>query len=316
MCRLVDIDGGCFILRLGDFATFATVSDDALRGTSVPESFATRAVFSRRVSAWGECVQAGWSKRGEWRPLEGRVSYSNAVGSAANALRKSVRSDCGSMAKRLFDILVSLIAIVLFSPAMLVIAVLVRWKMGSPILFRQDRPGLNGNLFTMLKFRTMTDDRDENGNLLPDTVRLKPFGVLLRRTSLDELPQLINVLKGEMSIVGPRPLVKEYLDRYTTEQMRRHLVRPGITGLAQISGRNFLPWEERFILDVHYADNHTFWLDMRIIWQTMWLVARQDGVSADATLVQTEFVGKKSQESRKTPSEPVEAKSSEPSSGS
>ena len=193
--------------------------------------------------------------------------------------------------KRLFDIIFALLGLALLWPVMLVVAAIVRWKLGSPVLFRQERPGLYGELFTMLKFRTMTDERDADGNLLPDTVRLRPFGKLLRRTSLDELPQLINVLKGEMSIVGPRPLVKEYLTRYTPEQMRRHHVRPGITGLAQVSGRNYLPWEERFVLDVHYAERHTFWFDLRILWRTFWLVLFQRGVSADVTLVQKDFTG-------------------------
>ncbi len=195
------------------------------------------------------------------------------------------------MAKRLFDIVAASCGLMLLWPVMLVVAILVRWKLGSPVLFCQERPGLNGKLFRMLKFRTMSDACDAQGELLPDSERLLPLGIILRKTSLDELPQLINVLKGEMSIVGPRPLVKEYLPRYTPEQMRRHLVRPGITGLAQVNGRNYLPWEERFVLDVHYAENHTFWLDIRILWRTIWMVLRQDGVSPDATRVQKVFVG-------------------------
>lgn len=195
------------------------------------------------------------------------------------------------MVKRLFDIVAASCGLALLWPVMLLVAILVRWRLGSPVLFCQERPGLNGKLFRMLKFRTMSDARDAQGQLLPDGERLLPLGIILRKTSLDELPQLINVLKGEMSIVGPRPLVKEYLPRYTPEQMRRHLVRPGITGLAQINGRNYLPWEERFVLDVHYAENHTFWLDMRILLRTVWMVVRQEGVSPDANQVQKVFLG-------------------------
>src|SRR5690606_32744459 len=171
--------------------------------------------------------------------------------------------------KRMFDIIASCILLVLFSPVMALTACLIYLTMGSPVLFRQQRPGLYGQPFTLVKFRTMTDARDKTGNLLPDEMRLTRLGALLRSTSLDELPELFNVLKGEMSLVGPRPLKMEYLSLYTPRQARRHEVLPGITGWAQVNGRNSLSWEEKFELDVWYVDNQSFWLDLKILFLTV-----------------------------------------------
>ncbi len=171
--------------------------------------------------------------------------------------------------KRTLDFVISLISLILLSPLILVIALLVRVKLGSPVVFRQQRPGLNEKLFIMYKFRTMTDKRDKNGDLLPDEVRLTRFGKALRATSCDELLELVNILRGDMSIVGPRPLLVRYLPYYTTEERKRHNVRPGLTGLAQISGRNFLNWEERFKLDMLYVDNISFIIDLKIFLLTI-----------------------------------------------
>jgi lipopolysaccharide/colanic/teichoic acid biosynthesis glycosyltransferase len=181
--------------------------------------------------------------------------------------------------KRFFDILISVLVLLLLFPVLVLLALLVRFKLGTPILFRQQRPGLNGRQFTLIKFRTMTDRRDAAGNLLPDADRLTPFGKFLRASSLDELPELLNVLKGEMSLVGPRPLLMQYLPLYTPEQMRRHEVRPGITGWAQVNGRNALTWEEKFALDVWYVDNHTFWLDLKIIFLTLWKIIGREAIN-------------------------------------
>ena len=180
--------------------------------------------------------------------------------------------------KRLLDFVVALLALVLLSPLLFLLAVWIRLTMGSPVLFRQTRPGLHGRPFTMYKFRTMTDARDAEGNLLPDDQRLTRFGRFLRSTSLDELPELINVLKGEMSLVGPRPLLMKYLDRYTPEQFRRHEVKPGITGWAQVNGRNAISWEEKFKLDVWYVDNWDLWLDLKILLMTLVKVFRREGI--------------------------------------
>src|ERR1700678_1464394 len=182
------------------------------------------------------------------------------------------------LSKRTLDVLVAAAALVALSPLLAVIAVLVRIFMGSPVLFRQVRPGYKERPFTCLKFRTMTDKRDANGNLLPDGDRLTRLGRLLRRTSLDELPELINVLRGEMSLVGPRPLLMQYLDRYTPEQRRRHAVKPGITGWAQVNGRNALDWERKFDLDLWYVDHQTFWLDIRILSKTLLQVVQRDSI--------------------------------------
>lgn len=172
--------------------------------------------------------------------------------------------------KRPLDILCALAAIIVFSWLYILVAVLVRVKLGSPILFRQPRPGKDGKIFMLYKFRTMTDARDENGNLLPDDVRLTKFGKLLRSTSLDELPEAFNILKGDMSVIGPRPLLVEYLDYYTEEEMHRHDVRPGLSGLAQVMGRNTITWEEKFAYDLEYVKNVTFLTDVKIIFLSVW----------------------------------------------
>lgn len=197
---------------------------------------------------------------------------------------------CG-FGKRVLDLVVALSASIVLFPVYVSLAFLVRAKLGSPVLFRQQRPGLNGRAFTMFKFRTMTDARDALGQLLPDADRLTPFGKFLRSTSLDELPELINVLRGEMSLVGPRPLLMRYLDRYTPEQMRRHEVRPGITGWAQVNGRNNLPWETRFELDVWYVDHLSFALDVKILAMTVLKVLRRESVNQTGQATAEEFSG-------------------------
>lgn len=193
--------------------------------------------------------------------------------------------------KRLQDFLCALAAIVVLSPIMLITAVLVRVKLGSPIIFKQERPGLDGKIFTLYKFRTMTDKRDENGELLPDAVRLTKFGKLLRSTSLDELPELFNILNGDMAVVGPRPLLVEYLPRYNTHQARRHEVRPGFTGLAQVNGRNSITWEEKFNWDVQYVDHITFFEDWKIIFKTVGTVLKREGISSETSVTMEKFMG-------------------------
>ncbi|WOA33082.1 sugar transferase [Alloalcanivorax xenomutans] len=193
--------------------------------------------------------------------------------------------------KRLVDILGSVIGLFLLSPILIVLILLVYHKHGLPILFSQARPGRNGKSFRMIKFRTMTDERDENGELLPDDVRLTKFGAFLRSTSLDELPELINVLKGDMSLVGPRPLLMEYLPLYSERQYRRHEVRPGITGWAQINGRNALSWDEKFELDVWYVENRSLWLDIKILFLTVLKVVKRDGISHGGEATMPRFEG-------------------------
>jgi lipopolysaccharide/colanic/teichoic acid biosynthesis glycosyltransferase len=193
--------------------------------------------------------------------------------------------------KRTFDLLVALVALLVFALPLLVLVWLVRRKLGSPVFFRQVRPGLHGQLFEMVKFRTMTDERGTDGALLPDAQRLKPFGRFLRSTSLDELPELWNVFKGDMSLVGPRPLLAEYLPLYTPEQARRHEVRPGITGWAQVNGRNAISWEDKFALDVWYVDHRSWWLDMKILWLTVFKVLLRDGISVAGEATMTRFTG-------------------------
>jgi sugar transferase EpsL len=195
--------------------------------------------------------------------------------------------------KRALDVVGSAIALVLLSPVMAIVALAVRLRLGSPVLFRQRRPGLHGAPFELAKFRTMRDARDRAGRPLPDEDRLDWFGHLLRATSLDELPELWNVLKGDMSLVGPRPLLMQYLDRYTPEQMRRHDVRPGITGLAQVSGRNSLEWERKFQLDVEYVDRCSLRLDAGILCRTLVALVRRDGISRDGHATAPEFLGRK-----------------------
>jgi lipopolysaccharide/colanic/teichoic acid biosynthesis glycosyltransferase len=193
--------------------------------------------------------------------------------------------------KRLLDITLALLALVIASPIMLVVALMVRFKLGSPVLFKQQRPGLRQKPFTLLKFRTMQDARDEQGNLLRDSKRLTPFGRLLRSTSLDELPELLNVLRGDMSLVGPRPLLMQYLGRYTPEQLRRHDVKPGITGWAQVNGRNAISWEEKFRYDTWYVRNFSLALDLRVLWRTLSQVARRESINQEGHDTMTEFMG-------------------------
>ena len=193
--------------------------------------------------------------------------------------------------KRSLDIVLSLTALILSSPLLALLSLVILVTMGPPIFFRQKRPGYRGYPFTLTKFRTMTNDRNAQGNLLPDTARLTPLGRFLRNTSIDELPELINVLRGEMSLVGPRPLLTQYLDRYTPEQMRRHEVMPGITGWAQVNGRNALTWEEKFALDVWYVDHVTFRLDLQIILMTLWKILRREGISQPGQATMREFMG-------------------------
>lgn len=198
--------------------------------------------------------------------------------------------------KRPQDFCLALFALMVLSPLLLVLAILVRCKMGSPVLFKQARPGRDGEIFHLYKFRTMTDKKDEKGNLLPDDVRLTAFGEWLRSTSLDELPELINILKGEMSIVGPRPLLVQYLPRYNAHQARRHEVRPGITGYAQVHGRNTISWETKFNLDVEYVDHITFLGDWKIVFQTVRTVLKRDGISSETSVTMEEFMGTKESE--------------------
>lgn len=193
--------------------------------------------------------------------------------------------------KRPMDFILSLIAIVVLSPVFLVVAILVKVKLGSPVIFKQKRPGLNENIFTMYKFRTMTDERDENGELLPDSERLTKFGRFLRSTSLDELPELFNILKGDMSIVGPRPLLVQYLPLYNNHQRRRHEVRPGLSGLAQINGRNSISWEEKFNLDVEYVDNVSFIGDWKIILITIKKALIREGINSETAATMEPYKG-------------------------
>ena len=199
--------------------------------------------------------------------------------------------------KRPQDFLCASVALVVLSPVIGITAILVKKKLGSPVIFSQDRPGLDGKTFRLYKFRTMTDERDENGNLLPDEDRLPPFGIKLRSTSLDELPELINIWKGDMSVVGPRPLLVRYLSRYNAHQARRHEVRPGFTGLAQVHGRNAISWEEKFDLDVKYVDNVSFLGDWKIILQTVLTVLKREGVSSATSVTMEEFMGSGDEES-------------------
>lgn len=193
--------------------------------------------------------------------------------------------------KRFFDIVLSACALVVLSPVLLVVAILVRTKLGSPVIFCQERPGKDEKIFRLYKFRSMTDARDEYGELLPDEVRLTKFGKLLRSTSLDELPELWNILKGDMSIVGPRPLLVKYLPLYNEVQRHRHDVRPGLTGLAQVNGRNAISWEERFALDVQYVSGITFMSDVKIIFATVGKVFRRDGIRSETSATMEEFKG-------------------------
>jgi lipopolysaccharide/colanic/teichoic acid biosynthesis glycosyltransferase len=198
--------------------------------------------------------------------------------------------------KRVVDIAGASVGIILVAPVLLVVSLLVLLTMGRPVLFRQQRPGLRGKPFTLYKFRTMRDARTASGELLPDDLRLTTFGKWLRSTSLDELPELFNVLKGEMSLVGPRPLLMEYLPRYSPEQARRHEVKPGITGWAQVNGRNALTWEEKFRMDVWYVDHWNLWLDMKIVLLTIWKVLKREGINAEGCATMPVFTGNTTQE--------------------
>ena len=193
--------------------------------------------------------------------------------------------------KRLLDILLSAGALLFLWPVLLVTAILVRIKLGSPVIFRQARPGKDEKIFKLYKFRTMTDEKDANGNLLPDDIRLTKFGRLLRSTSLDELPELINILKGDMSIVGPRPLLVKYLPRYNAEQRRRHDVRPGLTGWAQVNGRNAISWEDKFRLDVEYVEKVSFVMDVKILFMTVGKILKREGISSETYATMEEFMG-------------------------
>jgi len=193
--------------------------------------------------------------------------------------------------KRLFDVSAAIGGLIVLLPVFLGLALLIRIKLGSPVFFRQQRPGLRGKPFSLINFRTMPNARDDQGDLLPDGVRLTSFGKFLRSTSLDELPELWNVLLGAMSLVGPRPLLMRYLERYTEEQKRRHEVRPGITGWAQIHGRNALSWEEKFKLDVWYVDHYSLTLDLKILFLTLWKILKREGISARGEATMPEFSG-------------------------
>lgn len=198
--------------------------------------------------------------------------------------------------KRFFDIFSSLIAIIILSPALIVTAILVRTKLGSPVLFKQERPGKDEKIFTLMKFRTMNDERDENGELLPDEVRLTKFGKFLRSTSIDELPELFNILKGDMSVIGPRPLLVRYLPRYNEHQHRRHEVRPGLSGWAQVNGRNTVSWEDKFNMDVEYVENYSMLMDIKILFMTVVNVLRHDGISSETSATMEEFMGNEIEE--------------------
>ena len=195
------------------------------------------------------------------------------------------------MIKRLFDIVLALILIIVFLPFYIIVTILILTKMGSPVLFRQQRPGLNSDIFGIYKYRTMTNEKDENGNLLPDEQRLLGLGKTIRSLSLDELPQIFNVLKGEMSFVGPRPLLIEYLDYYNDTQKRRHDVKPGITGWAQVNGRNAISWEQKFEYDIWYVDNQSFMLDIKILWLTFLKVVKRSDISQDGKATMEIFRG-------------------------
>lgn len=203
-----------------------------------------------------------------------------------------------TIGKRLFDLAIAIPLAIMMMPLLVVVALLVRWKLGAPVIFSQERPGLGGRIFKMYKFRSMTDERDSAGQLLPDDVRLTAFGRWLRASSLDELPEIWNVIRGEMSLVGPRPLLVRYLPLYSPEQARRHDVLPGVTGWAQVNGRNAISWEQKFALDQEYVDQHSLLMDVRILYLTAFKVFRRDGVSAADHVTMPEFRGQAEQDRR------------------
>lgn len=196
-----------------------------------------------------------------------------------------------NLIKPILDFILAFLLIIIFSPIILIVALLIKLKLGSPILFTQERPGLNGKIFRIYKFRTMSDERDSKGDLLSDELRLKGFGKLIRKSSLDELPQLFNVLKGEMSFVGPRPLLVEYLKLYNQEQAKRHNVKPGITGWAQVNGRNAISWEEKFKLDVYYVEHISFMLDCKILYMTFFKVLKRKDINSNTNITMEKFTG-------------------------
>lgn len=212
-----------------------------------------------------------------------------------NQMNKHKKGFYERFIKRPQDFLCALAALILLSPVIAVTAVLVRTKLGSPVIFKQERPGLDGKVFCLYKFRTMTDAKDQDGNLLSDEIRLTEFGKKLRATSLDELPELFNILKGDMAVVGPRPLLVRYLPRYNAHQARRHEVRPGFTGYAQVNGRNSITWEEKFDKDVYYVDHVSFLGDWKIIFQTVGTVLKKEGISSDTSATMEEFMGSDSE---------------------
>jgi sugar O-acyltransferase (sialic acid O-acetyltransferase NeuD family) len=256
-----------------------------------------RSAMGRAGREWMERdfrPQAIWDHRVQrYRELLSQISFADPTGDCNKTARSEepLHWSFGAGLKRLFDLCVAICALVVLSPLLLVVALLVRLLLGAPVLFRQDRPGLKGKLFPCMKFRTMTDARDASGELLPDSQRLTSLGRFFRHTSIDEIPGLINVVRGDMSLVGPRPLLPQYLQRYTPEQMRRHEVKPGITGWAQINGRNGLDWEQKFALDTWYVNHQSFWLDLRILTKTAWQVFRRNGITQPGHATMPEFLG-------------------------
>ncbi|HZR58093.1 MAG TPA: sugar transferase [Terriglobales bacterium] len=278
------IDGETGILvPVGDAKALAAAIDRLLTDTQLRESMGRAGRMRMQQDFRPEVI---WNEQVKM--------YNDLLESKARKsdLEEAAFATAGSdIGKRVFDLLAASVAVVLLFPVLMIVALVVRVFFGAPILFRQARPGLKGQLFNCLKFRTMTDARDAHGRLLPDADRLTWLGKLLRSTSLDELPELINVIRGEMSLVGPRPLLARYLERYTPEQMRRHDVKPGITGWAQINGRNALNWNQKFELDLWYVDHRSFWLDVKILLMTVWKLFTRDGISQPGHVTMPEYMG-------------------------
>ncbi len=303
--QVVESAGGGVFVPPGDGAALAEsvreLSRDSLRAERM--GVAAREYITRRFNRRDQAEQfvnllqrLAYSNRGGRTSGHGgrsKVGLSSKVSSenSRNGGHKVGGPFYKYMGKRLLDLSIAIPSTILLAPLMLLLAVLVRLRLGAPVLFRQQRPGLRGKPFTILKFRTMTDAHDPMGRLLSDAARMTPLGAFLRRTSLDELPELINVLRGEMSIVGPRPLLMQYLELYTPRQMRRHEVRPGITGWAQVNGRNAISWEEKFTLDVRYVDRLSLTLDLRILALTAWKIARREGISQEGHATMPQFLG-------------------------